>query len=762
MFDLNDKASTRIIEAESPVPAAPEGQQERPGDPLDSTEAVATFDRLQDHYRRELSRQEENRTEQARDEDFYDNEQWSDTDKAALADRGQSPLVYNVIATTVDWVLGTEKRGRTDHKILPRRKEDAKPAERKGQLLKYLSDCNRTPFSRSRAFADGVKVGVGWMEDAFDDGDGQEPLVSRYESWRNMLFDSAAQKEDLEDGRYIFRSKWVDYDLASAIFPNRIGILDRAARDTDYLLDMDDYGDEAMDAAEREMERVNVSSGRNIHGYQRRRLRIVEAWFKTPAKVARMHGGMFSGELFDPRSRGHLSEIDKGEGEQREGLSMRVHCALMTTAGLLWLGPSPYRHNRYPFTPVWGKRRGRDGMPYGLIRGLRGINEDINKRASKALNLFTTKRVIADEGAVEDHDEAADEVARPDAYIVKKPGLEFRVETDSDLAQGHIELMSRDIAMIQQVGGVTDENQGRQTNATSKVAIEKRQLQGAVATTGYFDNLRLAEQIRGEKLICNIEQFVDEKKAFRITNMRGKPEYIQVNDGLPENDIAASKADFVISEADWRASMREAAAAELFDLLSKLAPVNPELVVVMLDLMVEQMDISNREEIVRRIRQVTGMRDPDAEEPTPEELAKAEQAAKDQQLQRAGLEATVRKTVADAVKSEAQGQQAISTAVKNIIAAIGGPKRGAIDIAADVMGGPQVAGPADEILKDAGYVSRTEKEFAAETAAAAQQQAEQAQQQPQAQLALPAPGQQDQQQPARDSEPPGITPRGPR
>jgi len=46
---------------------------------------------------------------------------------------------------------------------------------------------------------------------------------------------------------------------------------------------------------------------------------------------------------------------------------------VFTVAGLLWLGPSPYRHNRYPFTPIWGNRRGRDGLPYGLIRGLRDI-----------------------------------------------------------------------------------------------------------------------------------------------------------------------------------------------------------------------------------------------------------------------------------------------------------------------------------------------------------------------------------------------------
>ena len=206
-FDLADKALTRRQSRQDVTALAPADQEStetRPLDPLDSDKALDTWQRLLDCYVTELDRQRANRHEMAVDEDFYDNIQWDEADAAAVAARGQRPLVYNVIATTVNWVLGTEKRGRSDHKVLPRRKEDAKPAERKSQLLKYLSDCNRTPFERSRAFADAVKAGLGWMEDCIEE-DGNEPIVCRAESWRNILFDSAAQRMDVEDGRYIFR-----------------------------------------------------------------------------------------------------------------------------------------------------------------------------------------------------------------------------------------------------------------------------------------------------------------------------------------------------------------------------------------------------------------------------------------------------------------------------------------------------------------------------------------------------------------------------
>src|SRR5690606_20835063 len=136
-------------------------EPEEPEHELDSPENVELFLRLLGYYQQELDRQADNRIQQAIDEDFYDHIQWSEQDAAALKERGQAPVVYNVIAQTINWIIGSEKRGRVDFRVLPREKSDAKPAERKTQLLKYLSDINRTPFHRSRAFEDAVKVGIG-------------------------------------------------------------------------------------------------------------------------------------------------------------------------------------------------------------------------------------------------------------------------------------------------------------------------------------------------------------------------------------------------------------------------------------------------------------------------------------------------------------------------------------------------------------------------------------------------------------------------
>ena len=676
---------------------------------LDSPQGVMLHRKLIGFYQRELDRQSRNRLEMVEDEDFYDNEQYTEEDKITLRDRGQEPLVYNVISTTINWILGTEKRSRTDFRVLPRRKDAGKPAERKTQILKYLSDVNRTPFHVSRAFEDSTKVGIGWLEDGIQDEDDSEPVYSRYESWRNMLWDSACTEYDLSDGRYVFRTKWLDYDVGASMFPQRREHIREACREagqfgTDWL-----FGDEAMDS----LEDVIASGSLENIATSRERFRAIECWFRKPTNVKKLRGGDFRGEIFDPNFPAHYDEVTSGRAVVVEKQMMQMHVAIMTEGHLLYLGPSPYRHNRFPFTPIWCYRRGRDGMPYGMIRGMKGIQRDINKRASKALYILSSNKVVMDEGAVDDLDEFAEEVARPDGIIVKRPGKELSLNVDRDLAAGHVDLMSRSITMIQQQSGVTDENLGRRSNATSGIAIGRRQEQGAMSTAGIFDNLRFAAQVRGEKQLSIVEQHMTEEKAFRITNMRGSPEYVTINDGLPENDIVATKADFIISEQDWRASVRQAQVEELLQLLQQLAPVNPQVALVMLDLVVEGMDVPQRDELVRRIRTITGMRDPDAEEPTPEELQREQAQQVAQQRQDALTDATIADKQASAQQKAAQAARLGAEAQKIQTAIASGnvaATKAALEAALQMLSAPAIVPVADQILHEAGFQSRSEQE----------------------------------------------------
>lgn len=718
MYDDNDvDTSFQVVKKEykSPLPQNTSPEPIQTSKELDSPEMEAAWRRCMSHFTTELDRQEANREQMGLDADFYDNDQWKEEDKQTLLDRGQDPLVYNVISASVDWVLGTEKRTRRDFKVLPRRKDDAKPAERKTQLLKYLSDVNKSPFAVSRAFEDAVKVGIGWLECGIQDETEEEQLYTRYESWRNIVWDSFSTDMSLDDARYLYRAKWVDLDVATALFPHRKDTLERAAKDSTDFIALDEMGDKSMDSAEMAFEDATHHRGQNgFGGYERQRVRLIEAWYRKPTMVDVVAGGPFRGEIYDKYSPGHQDPIDAGASYTMKKLRQRMHVSIMCGNGMLFHGESPYRHNKFPMTPIWGYRRDRDGMPYGMIRRIRDIQVDVNKRASKALHILSTNKTIMEKGAVDDIQEYLEEVSRPDAVIVKNVGKELTLNVERELSQWHLELMSRSISMIQQAGGVTDEMMGRSTNAKSGIAIQRRQEQGSLTTARFFDNLAYASQCHGEKELANVEQFMSEEKQFRITEMKKEPEYIDINDGLPENDIIRTKADFIISEEDFHATLRQAAAEQLLQAMTTLPP---EIAIVLVDLIVENMDLPNRDEIVRRIRSITGQHDPNSDELTPEEQAKMAEAAQAKQLQLATVEAQLKKLISESEKNIATARKTMADLSKVNVDATGS----ALQSAQLALNDPAAAETADLIMEESGFQSVSKSKENAAIAAAVQQ-----------------------------------------
>lgn len=718
-------------------------------DSLDGLEAMNQHSRLIAHYLRELEVQGPSRKLMEKDEAFYDHDQWSAEDKAVLEARGQSVLTYNVIAQSINWILGTERRSRVDFKILPRKKQDRASAEQKTHLLKYLSDVNKSEFEISRSFEECAKVGLGWIECGLQDDSEGEPIYDRHESWRNIIYDTAAGNMDLNDGRYQFRTKWVDLDSAEAMFPKRKGIIQASTSShMEWGSSTDRHGDDPMDSQEELQDGVSGNYSSMEHpSATRDRVRLIEAWFKVPVMEDKIAGGEFAGDIYDPSSLGHQITVNEGFGEVRSRLTQRVYVMIMTLKGVLWMSKSPYRHNRYPFTPIFAYRKASTGMPYGVIRGMISAQEDLNKRVTKALSILSANKVIMDKGAVDDLDEFEEEVGRSDSIIVKNRGFELTIDADRELAAAHMEVMRMSMGMIQTLSGVTDEAMGRTTNATSGKAIEARQSQGAMSTAKVFDNLRLARQYHGEKMLSLTEQFMSEEKTFRITNKRGQPDYVTVNDGLPENDVVRTKADFLISEDTWSASLRVAAVNQFMDLLAQVGPVAPQIVTVLLDLVVEMMDLPGGEEVVNRIRQMTGMEDPDADPNTPDPEREAREKAKQAQgeLQQRQAMAELGKAEGEAAEKMARAEKAKAEAEKLIRSMPSESietQRKALELALEILASAPAMPVVDNVLNRSGYVSPVDE---AKQIAQAEMEAAQAEVMAQAQAA--------QQQPAQEQQP---------
>lgn len=599
---------------------------------LDGEAAKKMHRQLMSWYYLEKEKQAGNRLEMALDHAFYDNEQWDPTDADELRSRGQMPLVFNEIAPMVDWLIGTERRSRVDWSVLPRAEDDVEVADIKEKVMKYVSDINRVPFHRSRAFSDAVKGGVGWVDDGVCDDPTRDILYSRFEDWRNVLYDSSSYELDLSDARYLFRWRWVDEDIAVMTFPDRAeqirkSVEDAGAFSTEHEEDTWYIGENLN---RREHSGVVYASGAGVAiDASRRRIKLIEGQYRMPVSCKVVSDGPMKGVFFDPRDKALAQHCAEYGVSIVDRVMMRTHVAIFTESDMLGMGPSIYRHNRFSLTPIWCYRRNSDRMPYGAIRRVRDVQQDLNKRASKALFMLNTNQVIADDNATEDWKKLRDEVDRPDGLIVKKRGAELSIRRDTDAATGQVQMMTLDAQSIQKSAGVSNENLGRQTNAVSGEAIKARQLQGSVVTTEPFDNLRYAVQVQGEKQLSLSEQFYTEEKVIRLTGARGALEWVKVNqpevqtDGSVRwiNDITASQGDFVVAEQDYAGTLRQV----MFDSLQNMAQrLPPELAMRMMIIAMEFSDLPNKDQISDELRRITGERDPN-KEMTPEELQRQQE-----------------------------------------------------------------------------------------------------------------------------------------
>lgn len=490
-----------------------------------------------------------------------------------------------------------------------------------------------------------------------------DPIYQGYEDWRNIWYDPLSVEPDLSDARYLFRERYVDLDVAMAMFPERKDVLRasavQSAQYSDSLL-IDDVD------AERD---VYEQGAGVLTDDTRSRVKLVECWYRQVWSGKIMRGdelGTLNGATFDAANELHGLLAQEGHASVYDAVQMRVRCMVYCEAGVLQDAESPYRHNRFPLVPIWGHRKKRGNTPYGVVRGLIDPQSDLNKRRSKALFILSTNQVVADDDAVDDWDEVAEEVARPDGIIRAKKGSRFEIRNVVQLAEEHVNLMQQDRQFIESTGGVTDEMMGRESNAQSGKAILARQDQGHAVTAELFDNLRMSIQLVGEITLSLIEQYYTDRKVVRVLGDRGQAQYVTINepqeDGSLLNDITARQADFQVDAMNFSASARQAAFESMMNMIGQLG--NPEAALALLDLAVDLSDIPGKDEMVKRIRAMTGQKDPDQADDDPQRMeeAQAEQGraqqeaelqAALQQLEIAERQAKVAKANAEAKAKEA-------------------------------------------------------------------------------------------------------------
>ena len=619
-------------------------------------------------YQRELDLQSAERTQRSEDAAFYDGSQFADEELEEYERRNQKPRTFNEIKPTVDWLIGGERRTRADWAVLPRTEDDSAASLRKTKLVKYIDDINNAHWHRSDAFSDMVKTGEGWTRVSYEknqDGDFQIQLV--HEHWRYIISDSNSRRRDMSDMQYLWCIKVLPIQTLINNFPDKKSELKNLSDDV-YELDQDlldeqligtDQGDESRGLRSGSMS-LNQSSG------ERSGVKVYEMWYKVNERVQLLRGaGSFNNEVYDENNNAHKILVEHYGYTLTEVTRDQIYCAMYTDDTVLYRQKSPYKHNRIPFVRRFAYLKDRNGAPYGVIRSVKDPQSDLNIRRNRALFLLSSSRVIMDEDAVEDERKLAEEVASWDGIIKKKKGYELRIEDGAAMANAQINVGEQNSAYIRQISGVTGENRGMDTNATSGIAIQSRQEQGTIISTVLTDMNSLARKMEGELVLSMIEQFMDKKFQFRITadNIKDKAEFVKINDEAdPETDITKTQADFIVSERDYRTTMRQALSEQLISVAGTMAQHtgNPALAVSFVVSAIEMQDLPDKERFIEQILKSAGLpplRETDEQKQQREEN-EMQAAQQQQQKQQQAFELEMKERLAKVAQAQAIADKA--------------------------------------------------------------------------------------------------------
>lgn len=601
------------------------------------------------------------RAEAQREADMYDGNQLDSDTLSRMEEIGIPPIIVNLIKPTVDTVLGLETKTRTDPIVRSENNESREGAEGLNEKLKEAIRMTRFNRGTSDAFAGQCKAGMGWVEVSRESDPFKYPYrvcsVHRSEIWP----DWRSRQPDYSDGRYLVRRRWYDSDELETFFP-KYKMLIRQSMSMRPLWEGSDDIESSLGRAW-DIERTTSLQNEEWRDTERHRLALYEVWYKVFSEVWVLDlpdGRVVELNKKDPR---HIQAVATGMIEPRKAPTQRIRVAYYLGPHQMTDEPSPYRHGRFPYSPMFGYREDKSGIPYGLIRAMKSPQEEVNARRSKMLYNLSTRRVITDRDAVKDHKQTAAEVARPDSYIIldenRKNANGFRIDSDAGLNAQQFQLMGEAKNNVQEASGMFQEMMGRSAGGgQSGEAIKSLVEQGTQVLGEIFDNYQEGRRIAADMLLSlviedlskqnNVPVEVEDGSGETKQIILNKPELDEFGQPFRTNDVMRLRMRVVLDETPSTPSYRQQVLGRIMDLTQSLPP---NIQASVIDLVVDATDLPNRKAFVERIRAATGAGSSDSPE--------AQQAAKkEQELQQREIELVFKEREAKITEIEQKAREA--------------------------------------------------------------------------------------------------------
>jgi hypothetical protein len=578
--------------------------------------------------------------------DYYDSNQYDAETLQEMKTRGIPPIVVNLIAPTINMVLGLEAKTRTDWVVKPELDQYEDAALAMSQKLKEAERMSGADRANADAYDNQIKVGLGWVEVGYNK---QDPFGYRYSCQfvhrREIWWDWHDNDPGLAKARYLVRRKWYDEDVACAYFPQHEALIKGALRG------WSNFDPSQLDTAaplyiDLDHERNFAWQEEEWRDSLRKRICIYEVWYRTYSRgfIVRFKNGQV--KEFDDQNPVQLAAVNAGMANIEAVVIPKMRMSY-------WVGPhrladmeTPYPHQEFPYVPFWGFREDRTGTPYGMIRAMKPLQDEVNARRAKMLWQLSARRVFVDEDAVADHDKFKDEVARPDMYASVntmkgkyKVTDRIHIEDNTGLTAQQFDVYQDSKQSLQDAAGVYASQLGKKDgSADSGIAISQLIEQGTTTLAKINDNYGVARMLVGNRLLALIsfdmagkEESVKVQQfgAYKRVKFNQKKTDPVTNRTYLNNDITRMQMSVVLADLPQTPTYR----MQQFMELTKMVATLPEQVqMAVIDIVINASDIPDKQEILKRLRDTLGIGSKPQEDMDEEELAEFQ--AKQQEAQR--------------------------------------------------------------------------------------------------------------------------------
>lgn len=556
-----------VAERDSPA----EGQE------VAASDLDGLFEKLKGWCLEDLGKISHWRGEAREDYAFEAGDQWSEEDKETLREQLRPVITMDRIGSIIDSVSGSEISNRQEVQFIPRTEGDVQVNEVLTAAAKWFRDECDAEDEETDAFRDVLICGMGWTETRLDyeDEPNGEPRVDRIDPLE-MVWDSAARKKNLIDGRRVFHIRRdIPIEEARALVPsddfedadyNATWINADLDRKDEHHVDGESYNKEeqSADADAKAEKRVTIV---RAQWYEREpAFRIVNP--DDPSQL--MTIGVDQHAMLQKK----LQELG-AQPVKSVRVVRKVFKQAYIGRVLLEVSDAPCK-DRFSFNCMTGKRNRNRNTFYGLVRKMKDPQRWANKWLSQTLHIMNTTAkggIVAERDVFDNDADAEASWAKQDAITwLKKNALSegrWKEKPQAQFPAGFYQLTEMAISSIRDVTGVNVEVLGmREANQAASLEVQRKQ-SAMVILQPMFDSLRRYRKNQGRTLLYLIQNYLSDGRLIRIVGEEGE-KYVPLRH-QPQVDTY----DVIVDQSPTSPDQKQAVWGMLQQILPAIAKIIP-------------------------------------------------------------------------------------------------------------------------------------------------------------------------------------------